>query len=64
MTKREMKKLTRDEIIDLSVKQARAIDAIRGYFSGMERRHFAILDTDTLIDCFMQNEKAFGLCTR
>ena len=63
MKKAELKKLSREQLLDVTVKQDKAIEKIRGYASGMTRDMFDTLDTETLIDCFVQSERIFRLNT-
>lgn len=59
----KLMKLTREQLIAVCVRQDKKVAEIRGYESGMDAEKFGILDSKTLIDCFVQKERDFNLNT-
>lgn len=57
MTKTELSKLSKDELVDLAVKQNEQIDSLRGYESGLTREILEVFDSKTLIDCYLKSQE-------
>ena len=57
MTRTELNKLSKDELVELAVKQNEQIDALRGYKSGLTRKMLEIFDSKMLIDCYLESQK-------
>ena len=52
---------TKEELIEIAVKQEEEIAKIRGYHSGVRAKHFLMFDEKTLIKCITKNAKTFNL---
>lgn len=57
MTRTELNKLSKDELVELAVKQNEQIDALKGYKSGLTRKMLETFNSKMLIDCYLKNQK-------
>lgn len=57
MTKTELNKLSKEEIIELAVKQNEEMDLLKGYKSGLTRKMLETFNSKMLIDCYLKNQK-------
>lgn len=57
MTKTELSKLSKDELVELAVKQNEQMDALRGYKSGLTRKMLETFNSKMLIDCYLKTQK-------
>ena len=57
MTRTELNKLSKDELVELAVKQNEQMDALKGYKSGLTRKMLETFNSKMLIDCYLKSQK-------
>lgn len=57
MTKMELSKLSKEEIIELAIEQNEKMDLLKGYKSGLTRKMLETFSSKMLIDCYLKNQK-------
>lgn len=57
MTRTELSKLSKKEIIKLAIEQNEKMDLLKGYKSGLTRKMFETFSSKMLIDCYLKNQK-------
>ena len=61
MKRKELEKMSREQIIELVMEQDAEIEELRGYPSGLDKNKLKIFDTETMIDLYLRTKKVFGV---
>ena len=59
MTRQELEKLTKEELVEKCFEQGQRINELRGYDNGMRPHHYSIFDKEELIDLYLETEEQF-----
>jgi len=52
-----------DELVKIAMWQVEQVNLIRGYESGLTKKHMYIFDQETLINLILKEDKTFKLST-
>lgn len=55
---KNLNKLSKEELINLAMKQQEEVAEIKGYASGIRAHHLETFSKEQLIDCYKQTERS------
>lgn len=57
MTRTQLNKLSKEELVELAIKQNEQMDELKGYKSGLTSKMLETFNSKMLIDCYLKNQK-------
>lgn len=62
LTKTTLNKMTKEELVDVSVKIQRITNVLRGYSSGLTKEMISCFDYDELVRCILESKQGLKRC--